>query len=200
MATVKMPLLSGAASGTIADSLVYYKYRGINCVRQWTQGTDPLTPQQLAVRQKFALVSKLHGKVWKKTRVKPDGSWLYQCLQDATPSHRLWSSMFKSRLLPLLNNEYFFTSLSYSFYSDTQPPVTQPWWWSKRAGEIGVHAMLASHYPLYIDPGLQLFCYAFGAMLFEITDSTGNNLSYPNQWTEPQLDYFCTSFRQAKSP
>lgn len=54
MAKVKSPLLSLDASGKIADSLVFMKWKGINDVRQYVIPSNPRTADQQAQRGRLA--------------------------------------------------------------------------------------------------------------------------------------------------
>ena len=50
MAKVKGPLFSVGASGKIADTLVYFPWKGLEVVRQWLVPADPKTPAQKTQR------------------------------------------------------------------------------------------------------------------------------------------------------
>ena len=50
MAILKAPLFSFAASGKLADSLVYMKWKGLNDVRKYVIPTNPKTPAQTTQR------------------------------------------------------------------------------------------------------------------------------------------------------
>ena len=50
MAKVKGPLFSVTASGKIADTLVYFPWKGIRAVRQWLVPSDPKSPAQVTQR------------------------------------------------------------------------------------------------------------------------------------------------------
>ena len=54
MAKVTGPLFSIDASGKLADSIVFSKWRGINTVRQWAKPANPNTAGQQAVRIAFS--------------------------------------------------------------------------------------------------------------------------------------------------
>jgi hypothetical protein len=53
MAKVVGPLFSVDASGKLADSIVFMKWRGINTVRQYARPSNPNTADQQAVRTAF---------------------------------------------------------------------------------------------------------------------------------------------------
>ncbi len=46
MAKATGPLFSVSASGKLADSLVYFGWKGINVVRQWLKPANPMAPTQ----------------------------------------------------------------------------------------------------------------------------------------------------------
>jgi len=46
MAKVTMPLLSGTASGKIADAMVHFSWKGIAVVRQWLKPANPQSAAQ----------------------------------------------------------------------------------------------------------------------------------------------------------
>lgn len=46
MAKVTMPLLSGSASGKIADAMVHFTWKGISVVRQWLKPANPMSAGQ----------------------------------------------------------------------------------------------------------------------------------------------------------
>lgn len=50
MAKVKAPLLSFEARGKIADSVVYFPWKGVNAVRQYVIPANPRTEDQIAQR------------------------------------------------------------------------------------------------------------------------------------------------------
>ena len=54
MAKVKGPLMSLSASGTIADSMTFGKWKGINTVRIKSTPTNPNTASQQAHRTTFS--------------------------------------------------------------------------------------------------------------------------------------------------
>lgn len=50
MAKVTMPLLSGTASGKIADAMVHFQWKGIAVVRQWLIPSNPQSNNQGNIR------------------------------------------------------------------------------------------------------------------------------------------------------
>lgn len=62
MAKTIAPLFSFQARGALANSLVYFPWKGINCVRQYVIPTNPQSDLQTSQRNKFtAAVSDFHA-------------------------------------------------------------------------------------------------------------------------------------------
>jgi len=55
MAKVKMPLMSASASGKIANSLVYFTWKGLDVVRSYVVPSNPNTTSQQTQRVTFQM-------------------------------------------------------------------------------------------------------------------------------------------------
>jgi len=55
MAKVKTPLLSFSASGSVADSITFSSWKGINVVKKWFKPANPRTVLQVNVRTALSL-------------------------------------------------------------------------------------------------------------------------------------------------
>jgi hypothetical protein len=71
MATVKAPLMSLDASGTIGRSIVFSNWKGINYVRRHAVPANPNNPSQVAVRQCL----KALAQAWAGIGATPQGTW-----------------------------------------------------------------------------------------------------------------------------
>jgi len=61
MAKLKAPLFSFSASGKLADSLVYFGWKGLNVVRSWVKPSNPKTAAQTTQRGYLAAcVAAIH--------------------------------------------------------------------------------------------------------------------------------------------
>jgi len=68
MAKVKAPLLSFSASGQIAETLVYFTWKGLNAVRQYVIPSNPNTALQQTQRGYMtAAVAKVHAAIVRAT-------------------------------------------------------------------------------------------------------------------------------------
>ena len=63
MAKVTGPLMSVSASGKVADSIVFFGWKGINVVRQWLKPANPKKVKQGDRRTMFAGVGRAVGKI-----------------------------------------------------------------------------------------------------------------------------------------
>lgn len=72
MAKPRAPLLSFGASGTIADTLTYASWRGVNYVRERVIPQNPQTTEQTKTRDIFAWLSQ----IWKISPALAQAPWL----------------------------------------------------------------------------------------------------------------------------
>lgn len=63
MAKVKMPLMSGSASGSFAGTMVFSRSKGRDIVRQLVTPANPNTPAQRLVRNKLAVAAAIMAVV-----------------------------------------------------------------------------------------------------------------------------------------
>lgn len=84
MAKLNAPLMSFAASGKIAKSLVYATWKGIDTVRQYVVPSNPKTPAQQAQRGLLSMAVNL----WR-------ASWLYQEIRES------WNKLASTRGLAM---------------------------------------------------------------------------------------------------
>jgi len=63
MAKVSGPLMSMSASGKIADSIVFFGWKGVNVVRQWLKPANPKSEKQGDRRISIGGVGRACGKV-----------------------------------------------------------------------------------------------------------------------------------------
>ena len=73
MAKLNAPLMSFAASGKIAKSLVYATWKGIDTVRQYVVPSNPKTPAQQAQRSLLTMAVNLWRASWLSQEIRE--SW-----------------------------------------------------------------------------------------------------------------------------
>jgi hypothetical protein len=71
MAKVTAPLLGFGASGTIAKTAVYAKWRGVSYARRWTRPANPQSTEQTITRETFAKLRE----VWKRLGADSLAPW-----------------------------------------------------------------------------------------------------------------------------
>lgn len=73
MAKVKAPLFSFEARGKLADSIVYFPWKGVNAVRSYVIPADPVTAAKTAQRARMtAAVAEWHGASYSALDI---GAW-----------------------------------------------------------------------------------------------------------------------------
>lgn len=63
MAKVTMPLMSGSASGKIADAIVFFGWKGVNVVRGWVKPANPQSADQGDQRIMVGGTGRAVGKI-----------------------------------------------------------------------------------------------------------------------------------------
>lgn len=71
MAKITGPLMSLDASGSVASTITFSKWKGRNYVRQTVTPSNPKTPGQTANRAMFGFLAS----AWKNLGATPQGSW-----------------------------------------------------------------------------------------------------------------------------
>ena len=93
MAKVSGPLMSLDASGKIADTIVFAKWKGRNYVRQLVTPANPQTAGQKAVRAILGTLAKAAHMVLTSFRdVASIGSPFFTAARDGAPSGQSWIS------------------------------------------------------------------------------------------------------------
>ena len=105
MAKVTGPLLSISASGKIADSIVFFGWKGLQCVRQWLKPANPTTNHQGDVRIMIGGVGRAVGKVL------PEMAFAQQLIDlDLIPAGQTKQSF----LVQYIKNNYLSTTTAYT--------------------------------------------------------------------------------------
>jgi hypothetical protein len=92
MAKVTSPLYSVRASGKLANSIVYFPWKGLDCVRQWLIPANPRTTPQTTQRGYLAdAVADIHQAMLHTTKplAEPD-KLAYAALASLFPTPRTW--------------------------------------------------------------------------------------------------------------
>lgn len=80
MAKVTMPLLSGSASGKLANAMVFFSWKGIAVVRQWLKPANPQVPAQGDVRIMLGGTGRAVGEIAPNTGSTVVGKFAQQLI------------------------------------------------------------------------------------------------------------------------
>lgn len=96
MAKVTGPLLSLDASGSVANTITFSKWKGINYLRQRVVPSNPKTAGQKTARSIFGVLAKAaHSVLTSYADSLGAGSAFFQDARDAAPSGNSWISYFQ---------------------------------------------------------------------------------------------------------
>jgi len=92
MAKVKAPLFSFGASGKLADALVYFPWKGLNCVRSWVKPSNPKSTDQVTQRGYLAAcVTAIHAALGLAANpLDEDDKNAYAALASLFATPRTW--------------------------------------------------------------------------------------------------------------
>ena len=103
MAKVISPLFSFEASGKIANSMVFFTWKGRNVVRKWTIPTNPMSTDQGDIRLKLLSCAK---------GLKPAllTANIVTGVKDLTPAGQIWNAY----LIKTIMDQYLVSDTSYT--------------------------------------------------------------------------------------
>jgi hypothetical protein len=104
MAKVTGPLFSIGASGKIADSMVFFAWKGINVVRQWVKPANPQSDSQGYLRTALKAISKWVTAIGNKSVGNSQDSVVYQALTASAPAGLNWNAYGIQSFLDLLQS------------------------------------------------------------------------------------------------
>jgi len=102
MAKVVGPLMSIEARGKIADSLVFFPWKGRACVRQWVKPTNPQSTDQGYVRAATKAIGLAIKAIESESQGFESDSVLYELIRDKTPSGLNWNAFATQGFLKLI--------------------------------------------------------------------------------------------------
>lgn len=184
MAKVISPLFSFEASGKIADSMVFFTWKGRNVVRKWTIPTNPMTPDQGDIRLKLLSCAK---------GLKPAvlTANLVTGIKDLTPAGQIWNAfLIKTIMDQYLKGDTTYTAMVSAYTNSTC--ISQ---WDDSGTELG----MINEYITYasietITHGQQLFQMAKGAKYMEQPNIP---VGSPDTWVTEGIIQFASCFTVA---
>lgn len=102
MAKVTGPLMSLDASGTVAETITFSKWKGRNYVRQRVIPSNPQTADQLEGRSILGTLAKAaHAVLTSYADTMHVGSVFFTAARDGAPSGQSWISWMQKTMYPL---------------------------------------------------------------------------------------------------
>ena len=191
MAKVLMPLMSAEASGSLANALVYFTWKGLNVVRQYTIPTNPRDINQQIIRQKLAAAGRNVAVMAPISATLPNGAKIIELLKAAAPAGQIWNAYFVSNILTNLANDNTFTTLSDALFNGTAAALTC---WQTSATGLLLEDITGAAYATTISPELQLFMGGYGAFQLALSGTTFVYNDYPSNWTEGKIEAFALDY------
>jgi len=190
MAKVVMPLLSAEASGKIADTMVFFYWKGRNVVRRWVVPTNPREPEQRRIRTNLAAM----GKNLKAMTTKAPAGAIVSLIRKVTPANMIWNAHFVAQTLDYIKTPANYTTLEDAFtgapYVYTEMTLG--------AGTLGMDTILTGiNYDKEVGPGFQLFLGAYSAYKLGLTGVTGIYTEFPTNWSSASLTSFVQDYQSA---
>jgi len=190
MAKVIMPLLSAEASGKIADTMVFFGWKGRNVVRRWVIPTNPRSTEQKRIRTNLAAMGK-NLKAIVTTGADPA---IVTLIRAVTPSNQIWNAHFVEQTLDYIKTPANYTTLLDAF-TGTPYVFTEM---GLGAGTLGMESILTGdNYDHEVSAGFQLFLGAYAAHKLALCGATGIYTEFPTNWTSEALTCFVQDYQSA---
>ena len=190
MAKVVMPLLSAEASGKIADTMVYFYWKGRNVVRRWVVPTNPRSSEQKRIRTNMASMGK-NLKAIVTTGADPA---IVTLVRAVTPSNQIWNAYFVKQTIDYIKTAANYTTLLDAFTAAVIP-FTE---FGLGAGTLGMEAILTGeNYDKEVSAGFQLFLGAYAAYKLGLTGATGVYTKFPTNWETADITNFVQDYQSA---
>jgi len=192
MAKVDGPLFSVEARGKVADSIVFFPWKGRHVVRQWLAPTQPHSTKQGYIRAAANAVGRAVSKIWSKSQGQAVDSVLYQHLTNTVPAGLNWNAWYCQGFLKRLQSAgtlitASFTALVVQYSSLATAVLTA---FKTNATALGLSDFAFSYgYTSNIEAGCQLYFGAVAQYYNSIAGSAPYN-TYPSTWAATDVDNF----------
>jgi len=190
MAKVVMPLLSAEASGKIADTMVFFYWKGRNVVRRWVVPTNPRSADQKRIRTNLAAMGKnLKAIVTTGTNVA-----IETLIRAVTPANQIWNAYFVKQTVDHIKTVANWTTL----FSNFSAAFTAFTAFGTSALTLGMEAILTGvNYDKEVSAGFQLFLGAYAAYKLGLCGATSAYTEYPTEWTTAIITNFAQDYQSA---
>jgi len=186
MAKVTMPLLSGEASGKIANAMVFFYWKGRNVVRKWVVPTNPRDPDQKLARTKLATIGKVLAAITTPTAA------IIDLIKAETPAGMIWNAHLCKQFTDHVKTAANWTTVIEDWTQSTC--IDQ---WTDSAGALGMADLpIGDAFSQAMEKGLQLFAGAYAAYKLALCN-LGSYTLYPKDWTTGMVTNFAKDLTAA---
>jgi len=190
MAKVVMPLLSAEASGKIANTMVFFYWKGKNVVRRWVTPTNPRSAAQKLIRTRLAAV----GKNLAAMLTASPYAAIVTLIRAVTPANQIWNAYFVKQTVDYIKSNTAFTDLL-SEYTNAIIPCTE---FELAATTLGMATMLTGDtYDEEVTPGFQLFLGAYAAYKLALCGAVCAYTEFPTAWSTGAVTNFAKDYTTA---
>lgn len=199
MAKVDGPLFSVEARGKIADSIVFFPWKGRHIVRQWLKPTQPHSVLQGFVRVAMISIGKTVAKIFSVTNGDGTDSKLYTLSTAAAPAGMNWNADYAAGFLGQLQSAGGFVTASWTAliaaYSALGTAVLTAF--RTNATALGLSDTAFSYgYTANVEAGFHLFAAGYAAYNNSLTAGAPFN-TVPTSWAASDVNNFKSAFTTA---
>lgn len=199
MAKVDGPLFSVEARGKIADSIVFFPWKGRHIVRQWLKPTQPNSVLQGYVRIAMISIGKTVAKIFSVANGNGTDSKLYTLSTASAPAGMNWNADYAAGFLGMLQSAGGLVTGSWTAliaaYSALGTAVLTAF--RTNATALGLSDTAFSYgYTTNVEAGFHLFAAGYAAYNNSLTAGAPFN-TVPTSWVASDVDNFKSAFTTA---
>ena len=193
MAQVDGPLMSLSASGKIADSIVFFPWKGRNVVRQWLKPTNAKQILQGYVRAALRAIGKEIKVIACVSKGDAANSKLYNGIADKTPAGQIWNAFHGQGLLALFVSAGTFDTAKFAAKVGEYSTHAAKTAWDSQGTALGlVDYAFPYGYTTSISAGCMLYFGALAAFANLASWGTQYELD-PTTYAASDIDAFATA-------
>lgn len=189
MAKTVMPLLSAEASGKIANTMVFFYWKGLNVVRRWVVPRNPRDIKQKLIRTRLMAMGKNLAAITTKA---PAGA-IVALIKDLTPPNMIWNAHFCRKTIEHVKTNANWTALNTAYNA----AVTQLTQFEASAALLDMADVLPGvAFNETVTKGLQLHLGAYAAHKLGLSGLT-DYATYPTNWGVGKITSFAKDYTAA---
>jgi len=199
MAKVDGPLMSMEARGKLADSLVFFPWKGRHVVREWLKPTNKKSTLQGYVRASLKAIGKNIAGIFSKANGDAVDSALYALCTDKAPADMNWNAFLAQGFLDRLQTAGTFVTGSFTdlvdAYSSLNTDVLTAF--KTNATALGILDFAFDYgYTTNIEAGCILYFGALAAYYNSLEASAPYN-TIPDSWAASDVNTFKSDYTVA---